>query len=173
MKRFSSKLMSALLVTLLIVSVIGCKSTPQPVEEIPAAAVVQPVAPPVEEVVETPVEEVVEAPPVMEVVEPIEKAEVEVVVPVVKEPKKVVLPYGVKEIVKSEGHDVFDLFIVHTSNVHRELEATDNNIGYSRLSTMMQVARGITNNILFLDAGNAVSGSELVSLDKEIGRAHV
>lgn len=175
MKRFSSKLMSALLVTLLIVSVIGCKSTPEPVEEVPAAAVVQPVAPapekeaPAEEMevpaeveaeAEEPVEEVVEAP----------KAEVkeeakEVTVVKEKEPE-VVYPYGVKEIVKAEGHDVFDLFIVHTNDVHGRVEATDSNIGYSRLSTMLQVARSITDNILLLDAGDAISGSNFVNLYK-------
>jgi len=176
-KRFSSKLMTALLVTLLIVSVIGCKSTPQPVEEVPAAAVVKPVAPAPEKApakeVAAPVEEKVVAPVEEKVVAPVEKKEApkaEVkeeakVVTVVKEKEpEVVYPYGVKEIVKAEGHDVFDLFIVHTNDVHGRLEATDSNIGYSRLSTMMQVARSITDNILLLDAGDAISGSNLVNL---------
>jgi 2',3'-cyclic-nucleotide 2'-phosphodiesterase (5'-nucleotidase family) len=173
-KRFSSKLMSALLVTLLIVSVIGCKSAPEPVEQVPAAAVVKPVAPakeeaPVVEKAEAPAEvaEVVEAP----VKEEAPKAEVKEEpkeVTVVEEPKmpEVVYPYGVKEIVKATGHDVFDLFIVHTNDVHGRLEATDSNIGYSRLATMMQVARSITDNILLLDAGDAISGSNLVNLYK-------
>lgn len=171
MKRFSSKLMSALLVTLLIVSVIGCKSAPEPVEQVPAAAVVKPVAPakeeaPVVEKAEAPAE-VVEAP----VKEEAPKAEVKEEpkeVTVVEEPKmpEVVYPYGVKEIVKATGHDVFDLFIVHTNDVHGRLEATDSNIGYSRLATMMQVARSITDNILLLDAGDAISGSNLVNLYK-------
>jgi 2',3'-cyclic-nucleotide 2'-phosphodiesterase (5'-nucleotidase family) len=170
-KRFSSKLMSALLVTLLIVSVIGCKSAPEPVEQVPAAAVVKPVAPakeeaPVVEKAEAPAE-VVEAP----VKEEAPKAEVKEEpkeVTVVEEPKmpEVVYPYGVKEIVKATGHDVFDLFIVHTNDVHGRLEATDSNIGYSRLATMMQVARSITDNILLLDAGDAISGSNLVNLYK-------
>ncbi len=171
MKRFSSKLMSALLVTLLIVSVIGCKSAPEPVEQVPAAAVVKPVVPakeeaPVVEKAEAPAE-VVEAP----VKEEAPKAEVKEEpkeVTVVEEPKmpEVVYPYGVKEIVKATGHNVFDLFIVHTNDVHGRLEATDSNIGYSRLATMMQVARSITDNILLLDAGDAISGSNLVNLYK-------
>lgn len=178
MKRFStSKLMSAVLVSLLVVTLVGCKTT-TPVEEVPAPAPVvlpetkaeQPapaqevvVAEPAkEEVVQEKTEEVV-APEKTEKVVAQEKTE-EVVVP--QEPK-VEYPFGIEPIVKSDnGSKVFDLFVVHTNDVHGRVEATDSNIGYSRLSTMLQVARSITDNILLLDAGDTTHGTNIVNMFK-------
>ncbi len=169
MKRFSSKLMSVLLVTMLIVSVIGCKSTPAPVDEVPAAApVVTPEAPADTAKDEVKVEE--KTPLVVEEVKEEVKAE-EPKTEVKEEPKveeapapveEMVYPYGVEEIVKAEGNDLFDLFIVHTGDIQGSLEGSSESVGYARLKTMLDVARSITDNILLLDAGNTMAGSPLV-----------
>ncbi|HAF86350.1 MAG TPA: hypothetical protein DCG32_08335, partial [Sphaerochaeta sp.] len=89
--------MTAMLVALLAFSLVGCKSTAK-VEPIPPAPVVEPAPEPIAPVaVPEAVEKPVKPAPVPE---PTPVAPVEEKVPVVAE---VALPYGVQEIVKSEG----------------------------------------------------------------------
>jgi 2',3'-cyclic-nucleotide 2'-phosphodiesterase (5'-nucleotidase family) len=160
-KRFSTrKLMSAMVISLLVVSLIGCKTTKATVEEAPAAKpfVTQP-----EKKAEQPAQKTpAEVTPVATKVTPVEKV-VEKEAPVVEEKAVVEYPFGIEPVVKSdENYPIFDLFIVHTNDVNGSVTATANNIGYSRLSTMLKVARSLTNNILVLDAGNTTSGSPIV-----------
>jgi len=161
-KRFSTrKLMSAMVITLLVVSLVGCKTTKTKVEEAPAAApiVTQPEKkmeqPVVEPVVEPVMEKTVEVPEVKTPVEaPVEMAPVEA---------KMEYPLGIKPIVKSDAdYPVFDLFIVHTGDIQGNVDASENSIGYARLATMLKVARSLTDNILLLDAGDVISGSAIV-----------
>jgi 2',3'-cyclic-nucleotide 2'-phosphodiesterase (5'-nucleotidase family) len=75
-------------------------------------------------------------------------------------------PYGVTPIIKAKGSNPnFDLFIVHTNDVHGRL-ASDGKatIGYPKLSTMLQVARSLTDNILVLDAGDVSQGTNIVNM---------
>ncbi|MBZ4673661.1 MAG: 5-nucleotidase, partial [Spirochaeta sp.] len=104
MKRLSRTIMAAMLVALLAFSLVGCKSTAK-VEAIPPA--------PVEPAPE-PVAPVEPAPELVEVPEPMPEPAPPAPEPVAEEPKELVLPYGVQEIVKNDdGAKVFDLFIVH------------------------------------------------------------
>ncbi len=65
-------------------------------------------------------------------------------------------PFGVKEIKKADGNDEFDLFIIHTGDINSNMQASSDGIGYSRLKTMIDEAKSITDNILLVDAGNVV-----------------
>ncbi len=78
----------------------------------------------------------------------------------------VVYPYGVVPIVKNDqGSEVFDLFIVHTNDVHARVSAgEDGSVGYAKLATMIKTARSITNNILVLDAGDVSHGTNFANL---------
>ncbi len=175
MKSFSiSKLATGVLISLLAVSLVGCSTTSTKVK---SAAETPTVAQPEKEAAQpkgdgsilvVPVEETVtEKAPVVEVI-PAEETVLEVVsiveAPVVVEEAPVVevieYPLGINPIVKSDAdYPVFDLFIVHTSDVNGTGDSSSDSIGYAKLSTMMQAARSLTNNILFIDAGNALSGS--------------
>ena len=75
-------------------------------------------------------------------------------------------PYGVQPIVKNtQGDSEFDLFIVHTNDVHgRIVEGEDGSAGYSKLSSLMDMARAITDNILLLDAGDTFHGTNLANM---------
>lgn len=186
MKRFSKAFSTVLLVALIAISLIGCSSTvkveeaPQivapvaaPAKEAPAPAPVpapEP-APVVEEPAPAPVVEKPAPAPVVEEPAPV----VEEKAPVVEEPvaeisipapePEVVYPFGVKPIVKNaQGDKDFDLFIVHTNDVHARItEGTDGSIGYSKFSTLLKMARSITDNILLLDAGDVTHGTNLAN----------
>ncbi|MGB4405965.1 MAG: bifunctional metallophosphatase/5'-nucleotidase, partial [Sphaerochaeta sp.] len=148
MKRLSRTIMTAMLVALLAFSLVGCKSTAK-VEPIPPAPVVEPAPEPIAPVaVPEAVEKPVKPAPVPE---PTPVAPVEEKVPVVAE---VALPYGVQEIVKSEGAKTFDLFIVHTNDLNGNIYAENGGIGVARLSTMARAGKAITDNWLMLNAGN-------------------
>jgi 5'-nucleotidase/UDP-sugar diphosphatase len=74
-------------------------------------------------------------------------------------------PLGVSSIVKnSAGTDEFDLFIVHTNDVHARIVPADGGMGYSKLSTMLKAGRAITDNILVLDAGDVTHGTNLANM---------
>ncbi|NBK23472.1 MAG: bifunctional metallophosphatase/5'-nucleotidase, partial [Spirochaetia bacterium] len=154
MKRLSRTIMTAMLVALLAFSLVGCKSTAK-VEPIPPAPVVEPAPEPIVPVVvpkavEKPVEPA-PAPVVEKVVEPAKPVAPVKVAPVVAKPA---LPYGVKEIVKSDGAKKFDLFIVHTNDLNGNIYAQNGGIGVARLSTMANAGKAITDNWLMLNAGN-------------------
>ena len=78
----------------------------------------------------------------------------------------VVYPFGVVPIVKNtQGDSEFDLFIVHTNDIHgRITEGEDGSAGYSKFSTLLKMGRSITDNILLLDAGDTFHGTNLANM---------
>jgi 2',3'-cyclic-nucleotide 2'-phosphodiesterase (5'-nucleotidase family) len=187
-KSFSiSKLTTGVLISLLAVSLVGCSTTSNKVEsatEIPTVAqpekeAAQPkgdgailVVPVVEAVKEeapivevNPAEVTVAELTVAEETVAEEIPEVQETTVVVEETPAVATieyPLGIVPIVKSDAnYPVFDLFIVHTADSNGTVNSSSDSVGYAKLSTMMQVARSLTNNILLIDAGNALSGSLL------------
>jgi 2',3'-cyclic-nucleotide 2'-phosphodiesterase (5'-nucleotidase family) len=182
-KSFSiSKLTTGVLISLLAVSLVGCSttstksasSTEIPTVAQPEKEATQPqgdgsvLVAQVEEAVkeEAPVEvipaeeSVTEETPVEKEVTPVEKEKTPVEEEVSTMEEQINYPLGIEPIVMSDAdYSVFDLFIVHTSDVNGTLDSSSDSVGYARLSTMMQVARSLTNNILLVDAGNALSGS--------------
>ena len=149
MKRFS-KIVSIALVALLAIALVGC-STTSTVESVPE--IVLPAAAPA-----TPAPSPAPAPaPVpASADEPVAEEVVEVVAPAVAEELADEYPFGVTPIVKNtQGDDVFDLFIIHTNDVHARVTAgEDDGAGYAKLATIIKTARSITNNVLVLDAGD-------------------
>ncbi|HZJ88883.1 MAG TPA: 5'-nucleotidase C-terminal domain-containing protein, partial [Sphaerochaeta sp.] len=87
---------------------------------------------------------------------------------VVEEPKARVpmeYPLGVTEIIKSDAdYDEFDLFIVHTNDVHARIVPGDGGMGYSKVATLLKGGRAITDNILVLDAGDVTHGTNLANM---------
>lgn len=175
MKRFSKTLSILMVVALIAFSFVGC--TTAKVEDVPSITV--PVA---AEAVDAPAPAPAPAPEKAEEVatevvadSAVEEAVVEEAAPAVEdtvvvaeetaaaaEEAPVVYPYGVTEIVKNtQGDKDFDLFIVHTNDVHARV--TDY-VGYSKLSTMLKTARSITDNILVLDAGDVTHGTNFANL---------
>lgn len=156
MKRFSKAFTTVLLVALVAIALIGCKSTAK-VEATPE--IVVPAAAPVKEApAPAPVKEA-EPVAVAPVAEPAPAP-----VPVKESEPEVVYPLGVKPIVKNaQGDRDFDLFIVHTNDVHARIEPADGGMGYSKLSTILKTARSITDNILLLDAGDVTHGTNLAN----------
>ncbi len=159
MKRLS-KIVSVALVALLAIALISCstKSTVESVPEIvvPAAAPAEPAPAPAPAPVPAPAAEVSDA---EEVVAPVSE---DVIVSASAEE----YPFGVTPIVKNtQGDDVFDLFIVHTNDVHARVTAgEDDSVGYAKLATIIKTARSITDNILVLDAGDVTHGTNFANL---------
>ncbi|HAF85564.1 MAG TPA: bifunctional metallophosphatase/5'-nucleotidase, partial [Sphaerochaeta sp.] len=76
-----------------------------------------------------------------------------------------VYPYGVTEIVKNDdGAKEFDLFVVHTNDVHGRIVPGDGGMGYAKLATMLKMGRSLTDNILYLDAGDTTHGTNLANM---------
>jgi len=74
-------------------------------------------------------------------------------------------PLGVIEVIKSDAaFDEFDLFVVHTNDVHARIVPADGGMGYSKLATMLKAGRAITDNILLLDAGDVTHGTNLANM---------
>ncbi len=159
MKRLS-KIVSVALVALLAIALISCSttSTVESVPEIvvPAAAPAEPAPAPAPAPVPAPAAEVSDA---EEVVAPVSE---DVIVSASAEE----YPFGVTPIVKNtQGDDVFDLFIVHTNDVHARVTAgEDDSVGYAKLATIIKTARSITDNILVLDAGDVTHGTNFANL---------
>lgn len=159
MKRFS-KIVSIALVALLAIALVGC-STTSTVESVPE--IVLPAAAPA-----TPAPSPAPAPaPVPALAdEPVAEEVVEVVAPAVAQEPADEYPFGVTPIVKNtQGDDVFDLFIIHTNDVHARVTAgEDDGAGYAKLATIIKTARSITNNVLVLDAGDVTHGTNFANL---------
>ena len=159
MKRFS-KIVSIALVALLAIALVGCSttSTVESVPEIvlPAAAPATPAPSPAPAPVPVPAS----------ADEPVAEEVVEVVAPAVAEELADEYPFGVTPIVKNtKGDDVFDLFIIHTNDVHARVTAgEDDGAGYAKLATIIKTARSITNNVLVLDAGDVTHGTNFANL---------
>ena len=93
-----------------------------------------------------------------------EPAVAETVAEIAAEPEPIEYPFGVQPITKNDqGSDDFDLFIIHTNDVHGRIVEEDGQIGYSRLATLLNMARSMTDNILVLDAGDTLHGTILAN----------
>ncbi len=154
MKRFSHIFGTILIVLLLTVSLIGCASTPKEETTIKGKATIV-----ID--VDSGTKEVVKEEVKKDTTKKESKKEV-------KKVKEVVYPYGVKMITKNtKGDKEFDLFVVHTNDVHGRLEPSRNKtIGYSRLATLVKEARKITDNILLVDAGDTLHGTTIANMSK-------
>ncbi len=75
-------------------------------------------------------------------------------------------PFGIEPIVKAEGDtDGFHLYIGHTNDVHGRITAgEDGSMGYAKLDTLVKTARGVTDNILLLDGGDTLHGTNLANM---------
>ena len=75
-------------------------------------------------------------------------------------------PFGVEPIVKASGdEDGFNLYIVHTNDVHGRITAgEDGSMGYAKLSTLLDMARSVTSDILLLDGGDTLHGTNLANM---------
>ena len=93
-------------------------------------------------------------------------------VPVAEEPEaaveeeEIVYPFGVEPIVKAEGDtDGFYLYIGHTNDVHgRIVTGEDGSMGYSKLDSLVKMAESVTDDILLLDAGDTLHGTNLANM---------
>lgn len=162
MKRFSKTLSIALLAVLLAFSFVGCATT-EKVEAAPeivlptsadAAAAPAPAPAP------APAATTSSAAPA-----PAAKEEAAPAASAVVVDDGIEYPLGIKPIVKNtQGDNEFDLFVVHTNDVHARVHAEeDGAIGYAKLSTMLKTARSITDNILVLDAGDVTHGTNFAN----------
>ncbi|MGD1834032.1 MAG: 5'-nucleotidase C-terminal domain-containing protein [Sphaerochaetaceae bacterium] len=68
-------------------------------------------------------------------------------------------------IVKSyDGEKNFNLYVVHTNDVHGRIEASDDVVGYARLATLLKMGRSVTDKALVLDAGDVTHGTLLTNM---------
>ena len=100
---------------------------------------------------------------------PVEEAPAVVAEPVVvSEPAKkepAVYDGGIVEILKNEkGDKEFDLYVVHTNDVHARIVPADGGMGYSKFSSLLKMGRSLTDNILLLDAGDVSHGTNLANV---------
>ncbi|AEC02188.1 bifunctional metallophosphatase/5'-nucleotidase [Parasphaerochaeta coccoides] len=159
MKRFSKSIFTLVLVLVTVFALIGCQTTaPKGTVEAPTpTTVTTPAA-----TAPTPAPVVTAPTPVVE--EPVPAAPVTVAPAATPASAPVELPFGVQLIEKNEdGATEFDLFIVHTNDVHARIDSADGGIGYARLATMLNYARSITDNILLLDAGDVIQGTDVAA----------
>ena len=84
----------------------------------------------------------------------------------VQEPAEAEYPFGVTPIVKAEGDtDGFTLYIGHTNDVHgRIMPGEDGSMGYAKLDTLVKMARSYTDDILLLDGGDTLHGTNLANM---------
>jgi 5'-nucleotidase/UDP-sugar diphosphatase len=136
-KRLSKSLITVLFVSLLVFTFIGCQTAPK-VEVIEPTLPVAGVKAPA-----------VEAPKV---------DEPKIEVPVSKAPEVIA-----KVDLTAEVEKDFDLYIVHTNDVHGRIEEGDG-IGYAKLATMMKMLRSVTDKNLLLDAGDVSHGTLLTNI---------
>ena len=87
-------------------------------------------------------------------------------VPAPAVPEAVSYPFGIEPIVKAKGDDDgFYLYIVHTNDVHgRIVPEEDGSMGYAKLSTLLSKAREYTDDILLLDGGDTLHGTNLANM---------
>lgn len=160
MKRFSKSVFTLIAVLVMVLVFVGCQTTaPQAAVSTPKGTVTSAPAKTTPTVAPAPAPVVEEAPVAKEA--PVVK---DVLAAAPAEAPAVELPYGVSPITKnSDGAAEFDLFIVHTNDVHARVDSADGGIGYARLATMLDYARSITDNILLLDAGDVIHGTNIAT----------
>ncbi len=78
--------------------------------------------------------------------------------PMIPEEKPSGYPFGIVPIIKSDdGSTSFDLVIVHTNDVKGNIYTENGGLGLARLSTLMKMGRGYSDNLLFLNTGDVGS----------------
>lgn len=83
----------------------------------------------------------------------------------IPEKEEVVYLGGIKEIEKNDsGEEEFDLYVVHTNDVHARIVPADGGMGYSKFSSLLKMARNVTDDILLLDAGDVSHGTNLANV---------
>ena len=93
---------------------------------------------------------------------PVAEAKPAVAVPVPMVPAAPAIDKDI--IVKSnDGLKEFDLYVVHTNDVHGRIEEGDG-IGYAKLATLVKMGRSVTDKDLLLDAGDVTHGTTLTNL---------
>ena len=92
--------------------------------------------------------------------------EPEPVIETVVAEEKVEYPFGVEPIVKAEGDtDGFYLYIGHTNDVHgRIVSGEDGSMGYAKLGTLVDMAKSMSDDILLLDGGDTLHGTNLANM---------
>ena len=75
-------------------------------------------------------------------------------------------PFGIEPVVKASGDDDgFQLYIGHTNDVHgRIMPEEDGSMGYAKLATLLKQARALTDDILLLDGGDTLHGTNLANM---------
>lgn len=133
MKRFSRKISVIFLVALLALTLVGCSSTAKASEP--------------------------------EIVAPVKSSSSTApAAPSAPTQEKQVYPFGVVEIEKNNAGDKdFDLFIVHTNDVHARVVPQDGGMGYAKLATLLNMGRDLTDNLLILDAGDVTHGTNFAN----------
>jgi len=56
--------------------------------------------------------------------------------------------------------------IFHTNDIHSRVTSSDTQIGYARMSTIVQAERAINPNVLLLEAGDAFHGLSIANLSQ-------
>ncbi|MCF7940427.1 MAG: 5'-nucleotidase C-terminal domain-containing protein [Spirochaetia bacterium] len=156
MKRISRVLILLMISTLLIMTVVSCKSTEPSVQQSVAE---QPVT---EAATETPSETVPAVKP-----EPAETPAP--VVPAEPEAPAAVKPEAVAPAVADKPQQPvetdFHLYVLHTNDTHgRVLEGAYDGMGFAKISTIAGMYREQADNVLLLDAGDAMHGTTLATL---------
>ena len=106
---------------------------------------------------------IVEETPAVEEVAVVEETPAVVEEVVSEEP--VVYLGGIEEIEKNaKGDKEFDLYVVHTNDVHARIVPSDGGMGYSKFSSLLKMGRSLTDNILLLDAGDVSHGTNLANV---------
>ncbi len=78
--------------------------------------------------------------------------------PMIPEEEPSGYPFGIAPIIKSDdGSTSFDLVIVHTNDVKGNIYTENGGLGLARLSTLMKMGRGYSDNLLFLNTGDVGS----------------
>ena len=92
--------------------------------------------------------------------------EPEPVIETVVAEERVEYPFGVEPIVKAEGDtDGFYLYIGHTNDVHgRIVSGEDGSMGYAKLGTLVDMAKSMSDDILLLDGGDTLHGTNLANM---------
>lgn len=143
MKRFSKAVLSMLLVASLVFVLASCSSTK---EETKAPEIVTPAS--------TGSSSSAPAP-----------APAPASAPAASSAENKVLPSNTPIVKNTQGDSEFDLFIIHTNDVHARVNAgEDGSMGYAKMNTLLNVARDITDNILLLDAGDVTHGTNFANV---------
>lgn len=171
MKRFSTLLILLMISTILMIPFASCKTSEAAAEQVETTAMAEPMveepAQPAaeQEVAEAPEAEAEEAAEAVTeaVVEATEKAAPEAAEEVVAEPAEEMEAVTEQKPIEKDFH----LYVLHTNDTHgRVLEGKYDGMGFAKISTIVGMYREQADNVLLLDAGDAMHGTTLATLVK-------